>query len=114
MSPVPERRVTADEVWRIVEAAKGRCVYCGSLCLEKLPYDLVTKKKLPWGHVGRRIGSLSHIIPRASGGTNDSANLVWSCLWCNTWTCERIAGAADHGGSAIAGPRPTTCTTQPR
>ena len=98
MSAAPARRLTAADVWRIVEAARGRCAHCGSLCLEKLPYDPVTKKKLAWGHVGRRIGSLSHLIPRTSGGTNDGANLVWSCLWCNTWKCERVAGATDHGG----------------
>jgi hypothetical protein len=98
MSEAPERRLTADDVWQIVETAQGRCHYCGSLCLEKLPYDPETKKKLPWGHVGRRIGSLNHITSRVLGGTNDHANLAWSCLWCNTWACERTAGAADHGG----------------
>jgi hypothetical protein len=107
MSPAPERRLTADDVWRLVEAAKGRCAHCGSLCLEKLPYDPATNRKLPWGQVGRRIGSLSHLVPRVRGGTNDSANLVWSCLWCNTWSCERVPGATDHGGSQLADPAPS-------
>lgn len=104
MSDAPERRLTAGDVWQIVEAAGGRCHYCGSLCLEKLPYDPETQKKLPWGHVGRRIGSLNHLTPRAVGGTNDAANLAWSCLWRSTWTCERTAGAADHGGLQPANP----------
>jgi hypothetical protein len=104
MSETPERRLTADDVWRIAEAASGRCAYCGSLCLEKLPYDPATKKKLPWGHVGRRIGSLNHLTPRVLGGTNDSTNLAWSCLWCNTWNCERVAGATDHGGLQLTVP----------
>ncbi len=98
MSEAPERRLTAADVWQIVEAAQGRCHYCGSLCLERLPYDPKTKARLPWGHVGRRIGSLNHIKPRVLGGTNAPSNLAWSCLWCNTWTCERTEGAADHGG----------------
>ena len=102
MSPAPERRLTAGDVWQIVEAARGRCYYCRSLCLEKLPYDPQTKKKLPWGHVGRRIGSLNHITPRVLGGTNDPGNLAWSCLWCSTWTCERAPGAANHGGLQAA------------
>lgn len=102
MSEAPERKLTANDVWQIIEAARGRCHYCGSLSLEKLPYDPVTKTKLPWGHVGRRIGSLNHITPRVLGGTNDPGNLAWSCLWCSTWTCERTAGATDHGGLQAA------------
>ena len=103
MSEAPQRIVTADDVWHVVETARGRCHHCGSLCLERLPYDPVTKKKLPWGHIGRRIGSLEHLVPRVRGGTNDPANLVWSCLWCNTWSCERVPGATDHGGLQTAG-----------
>jgi hypothetical protein len=49
MSDAPERRVTADDVWQIVQAARGRCHYCGSLCLERLPYDPVTKKEAALG-----------------------------------------------------------------
>ncbi len=91
-------RVTTDNVWQMVESAEGRCVHCGSLCLQRLPYDPVSKKKLPWAHVGRRIGSVTHLIRRADGGSSHLSNLAWSCLWCNTWRCERIVGATDHGG----------------
>ena len=98
MSKAPDRQLTAADVWQIVEAARGRCHYCGSLCLEQLPYDPQTKKKLPWADIGRRIGSLDHITSRVLGGTNDAENLAWSCPWCNTWASERTAGAVDHGG----------------
>jgi hypothetical protein len=66
-------------------------MYCGSLAVEHKP------KGAPWGHVGRRIGSLDHLIARIHGGTNTLDNLGWCCLWCNTWTSERRTGATDHG-----------------
>ena len=84
MSRAREQRVTADDIWTVVAAAMGRCAHCDSLCLERLPNDPATKKKRPWGHIGRRIGSLDHLVSRVSGGTNDPENLAWSCLWCNS------------------------------
>jgi hypothetical protein len=96
MSDAPERRLTADDVWQIVEAARGRCFYCGSLCLEKLPYDPETMKKLPWGHIGRRIGSLNHITRRVSGGTNDLR------------TCLGVACGATPGSASGQQEPPTT------
>lgn len=49
-------------------------------------------------HVGRRIGSLGRRVPRFDGGDNTPGNLVWCCLWCNTWPNERVIGATDYGG----------------
>lgn len=97
LSPAPEVRVTAVEVWHILATARGRCVHCGSLCVERLSYS-ADGKNLPWAHVGRRIGSLEHSQSRFGGGGNDRANLAWACLWCNTWGCERVRRALDHGG----------------
>jgi hypothetical protein len=57
---------------------------------------------VPWDMVGRRIGSLGHQISRFNGGDNTRENLVWSCLWCNTWLGERRPGATDHGGYFLA------------
>lgn len=98
MSPAPERQLTAEDVWDVLAATEGRCVYCGSLCVERTPYDPVTKRKLPWSSIGRRIGSLHHRRRPIEGGGNDAQNLAWACLWCNTWACERRQLATDHGG----------------
>src|SRR5919198_2039864 len=76
-------------------AAKGRCCYCGSLAVEKRPVDHPDRR---WDHVGRRIGSLEHVVPVVEGGRNTVENLAWCCLWCNTWPSERTPGATDHGG----------------
>jgi hypothetical protein len=46
---------------------------------------------------GRRIGSLGQDVARFHGGPNVQANLVWSCLWCNTWPSERVPAATDRG-----------------
>jgi len=32
-----------------------------------------------------------------NGGMNTPDNLVWSCLWCNTWVIERTPGSTDRG-----------------
>jgi hypothetical protein len=100
MSGPPARKVTAEEVFAVMEAAQGRCCHCGSLCVESRP-SKANGAPLPWGHVGRRIGSLHHLVSRIAGGDNDRANLVWSCLWCAAWPTERRQGAADHGGLPI-------------
>ena len=91
MSGRPETTISADDVLAVLEEARGRCAHCGSLAVERRPRG-------PWGHVGRRIGSLGHRIARFNGGANTPANLDWCCMWCNTWPEERIKGATDHGG----------------
>jgi hypothetical protein len=99
MSGKPQSRITSDEVWTLLEAAKGRCAYCGSLAVEHRP-SRPNGGPAPWAHVGRRIGSLSHIVAPFQGGTNTMDNLRWCCLWCTTWPVERRLGATDHGGIA--------------
>lgn len=96
LSAAPERSLTARDVWEIMATAGGRCVHCGSFCVERLPYD--GKVKLAWAPVGRRVGSVDHVESRVDGGGNERENLAWACLWCNTWGCERQRAAADHGG----------------
>lgn len=90
MSGKPAERVSTQNVADILMAAKGRCRYCGSLCVEKMPRG-------SWSSVGRRIGSLGHDVARVNGGTNSLVNLSWCCLWCNVWPSERTSGATDHG-----------------
>ena len=92
-----ERRVSAHDVWLVLEAAAGRCCYCGSLAVEQRPSG-PTGQPIPWAAVGRRIGSLGHKVSRFDGGGNERENLAWTCLWCNTWQSERRSGATDHGG----------------
>jgi hypothetical protein len=96
MSGPPEHKITADLVMNVLFKARGRCYYCGSLCVERAP--IVDGKLAPWAHVGRRIGSLTHVISPIEGGDNVEDNLKWCCNWCNTWPDQRIFGAADHGG----------------
>jgi hypothetical protein len=92
-------RVSADQVWAIMSAAKGRCCYCGSLAVEGRPSNPATGGPAPWAPVGRRIGSLEHVDQQAGDARNAPANLAWACLWCNTWNAqdERTPGALDHG-----------------
>lgn len=97
MSGRPDVKITDLDVWAVMEAARGRCEYCGSLAVEKRPSAL-DGKPLPWAPVGRRIGSLDHRVARFDGGSNAPVNLAWTCLWCNTWPSERQPGAVDHGG----------------
>lgn len=97
MSGKPEARITGGDVWRVLEAAQGRCGYCGSLAVESRPSG-PDGRPTSWAHVGRRIGSLGHRLAMFNGGTNDLENLSWSCLWYNTWPDERHQGATDFGG----------------
>lgn len=96
MSGVPLTKVTVEDVLAVLTAAEGRCVHCGSLAVERRP-SRADGGPLPWAPVGRRIGSLGHIVGRFHGGANTLDNLAWSCLWCNTWQSERTPGATDHG-----------------
>lgn len=95
---IPEGdRLTPETVWSVMQMAKGRCRFCGSLAVERRP-SKPNGSPAPWESVGRRIGSLEHIRPRQYGGSNARRNLAWSCLWCNTWPGSRELGAVDHGG----------------
>jgi hypothetical protein len=98
LSAHPQTRVTAEHVRAIFMAARGRCHYCGSLAVERRPSDPTTGQPLAWAQIGRRIGSLAHIKGRFDGGDNETSNLTWACLWCNTWPLERCRGAWDYGG----------------
>lgn len=93
-----EVRLTGSDIWSIIEKAKGRCMYCGSLAVENRPSHATKGSPLPWEHVGRRIGSLEHINPYLDGRINSLSNLGWACLWCNTHRDERIPLAAGQGG----------------
>lgn len=96
MSGRPADRLAWRDVWLVVDAAQGRCMYCGSLAVEGRPSQ-PNGAPAPWEQVGRRIGSLSHIVARVHGGANTAANIGWACLWCNTWPSERKPGATDRG-----------------
>ena len=89
---------STDVVEAVIRKTQGRCVHCGSpLALEGRP-SKPNGAPTSWEHVGRRIGSLEHIMMALEGGTNAAENLAWSCLWCNVWHSERVPGATDHGG----------------
>lgn len=96
LSGTPIRKIKASDVWKVLESAKGKCFYCGSLALEHQPR--VNGKVIPWAYMGRRIGALHHISKNRETDYNDINNLRWACLWCNTWPTERRKGAEDHGG----------------
>jgi len=97
MSGRAQSRLSKFDVWKILEGSKGVCFHCGSIALERRPSNDLGRP-LPWSYMGRRIGSLDHIVCRFKNGDNNLDNLVWSCLWCNTWPSERKPGAIDHGG----------------
>lgn len=97
LSEMPLVRISGPEVWEIIAAARGRCLHCDSLAVENRPSN-PNGAPLPWAQIGRRIGSLEHLISRFEGGDNELYNLAWACLWCNTWPHERRRMAVDHGG----------------
>ena len=97
LSDAPSSRLSGPDVWNVIEAARGRCVHCGSLAIETRP-SASNGAPIAWAQVGRRIGSLEHVRWRFGGGGNDLSNLAWACLWCNTWPAERRPNAPDHGG----------------
>ena len=98
MSGAPDKRIKTADVLQILFASEGKCCHCGSLAVEKRPSVAGSWLPRPWSHIGRRIGSLEHLVQRDSGGSNAVENLAWACLWCNTWRQERLRGARDHGG----------------
>jgi hypothetical protein len=98
LSTAPEFRLRGQDVWTVIENARGRCVHCNSLAVEGRPSHPITGQPLPWAQMGRRIGSLEHMSWRYGGGGNELSNLAWACLWCNTWEAERRWQATDHGG----------------
>jgi len=97
MSGAPDVKITGADVRAVLEAARGRCEYCGSLAVENRPSG-PDGSPVAWSQVGRRVGSLGHRVARFNGGANAPGNLGWVCLWCNTWPSERRPGATDHGG----------------
>lgn len=90
--------LTGAIIWSIIERAKGRCIYCGSLAVEGRPSHSTKGSPLPWADIGRRIGSLEHLNWYADYRVNEAANLAWACLWCNVHQEARIPLATDHGG----------------
>lgn len=91
-------KLSGRDVWSLMEMAKGRCMYCSSLAVERRPSVAGHGYALPWANIGRRIGSLEHIDPFLDGRINHLANLGWSCLWCNVHRDQRVPFAPDHGG----------------
>ena len=39
LAGISVQKIMASDVWKVLEAAKGKCFYCGSLALEHLPRD---------------------------------------------------------------------------
>lgn len=97
MSGRPEEQITWRDVLLVLDGAQGCCRHCGSLAVQKRP-SKSNGAPARWYPVGRRIGSVGHEFARFFGGINAPDNLIWSCLWCNTWPTERRLGATDHGG----------------
>lgn len=89
MSGRPKEAITWLEVLQVLTEARGRCAHCGSLAVEHRP-SKPGGAPASWEAVGRRIGSLGHLVSRFAGGANNKSNLVWSCLWCNTWTSQLL------------------------
>lgn len=66
-------RIKKDLEQKIRGQAKERCGYCLNL-QELIPYKL----------------EIEHILPRASGGTSEEANLWLACRECNSHKAARI------------------------
>ena len=95
MSGVPVDRITSRDVWAVLADARGRCATCGSLAVEGRPSH-PNGAPAPWDPLGRRVGSLGHRLQRVRGGPNTPDNLIWQCLWCNTWEKDAKQGSTDH------------------
>lgn len=65
MSGIPTTTISAD-VWAVLVSARGRCAHCGSLAVENRP-SKPNGAPAPWAAVGRRIGSLGHLLSRFGG-----------------------------------------------
>jgi len=87
LSDPAKHRVDSLQVWQVMRNARGRCHHCGSLAVEGRPSD-ANGSPIAWEHLGRRIGSLEHVMARSRGGDNEFSNLAWSCLLCNNWVAE--------------------------
>lgn len=68
MSGLPDALITPEDVWFAMSSARGRCRYCGSLAVEGRPSNPINGAPTSWDGVGRRIGSLDHVVPRLEGG----------------------------------------------
>jgi hypothetical protein len=95
MSGRPETTISADDVLAVLERARGRCAYCGSLAVERRPPG-------PWGDVGRRIGSLGHRVARFNGRSKTLPP-----------TSPGAACGAIPGPKRASRARPTTAVTSP-
>ncbi len=92
--------IKASNIWAIVQAQRGLCVYCGSLAVEKAPVGMPKSGKqsggiMGWAQVGRRIGTLEHIDPKLG---NLPTNLAWACMLCNTFYPNVRAALHECGG----------------
>ena len=69
-------RLTAQDK-RVIEAAKGRCFYCGFPITEDKPRDWLLINQ-------RRAFAADHKQPRNRGGADTDDNLVCACWRCNS------------------------------
>jgi hypothetical protein len=99
MSGRPEIKITTEQVWTVLEAAQGRCHHCGSLAVERRP-SAANGAPLPWNLLGRRVGSLGHLLSRFHGGSN-----TWT-----TWS-GHVCGATPGRPNAHPAPPTTAHTT---
>ena len=99
MSRLPQHRITVADVLAVLASARGRSAHiCGSLAVQRRP-SAANGAPLPWEHVGRRVGSLGHVVGRFHGGANTPDNLG----------CR--AGGATPGSPNARPERPTTAAT---
>lgn len=71
MNPRRKRRAIA----LMMNHQRGLCFYCGGRCY--------LGKELPDGYPPELVATLDHVVPRSSGGTDASYNLVVACVMCN-------------------------------
>jgi hypothetical protein len=102
MSGVPATTISAEDVLTILIAAEGRCAHCGSLAVERRPSG-PNGAPLPWAGVGRRIGSLGHVVSRFHGGAN--ARSTWPGPVCGA-TPGRASARRARPTTAPSGRRP--------
>lgn len=83
--PVARRPIPADMERRVREAAQNRCGYCLS------PQHLVMARL-----------EIEHIIPLASGGSDDERNLWLACPLCNRHKSDKTQGIDSLTGAEVA------------